>query len=83
MTSLIDIDLGNISTLENIQEYDDISFSTPSLLDLSNEKESFSWLSFFIGVGVVLLILLILSLIIFSIIQFRKNHNFKPLPVYV
>jgi hypothetical protein len=81
--------VGNISTLENIQEYDDNSISTSTLFDLSNDqihrrtKESFSWSSFFIGIGVVLLILLIVSLIIFSIIQYRKKHDFKPVPVYV
>jgi hypothetical protein len=76
--------LSNISTLENIQEYDDIIyFSTPNLSEPSNKIESFSWLSFFIGVGVVFILLLIISLIIFLIIRYRKDHNFKPLPVYV
>jgi hypothetical protein len=79
----------NISTLENIQEYDNISFSTQSLFDLSNDQidrhknESFSWLSFFIDVDVVLLILIVISLIIFLIIPYRKKHNFECLPVYV
>ncbi len=76
--------MSNISTLENIQEYDDIIyFSTPNLSEPSNKIESFSWLSFFIGVGVVFILLLIISLIIFLIIRYRKDHNFKPLPVYV
>jgi len=82
--------MGNISTLENIQEYDDtISFSTPKLFQpLDNQiderkTEYFSWLSFFIGAGVVFLLLLIISLIIFLVIRYRKEHNFKPVPVYV
>jgi lipoprotein signal peptidase len=79
-----------ILTLENIQEYDDIILpSTPQLFELSHDQidgsksKSFSWLSFSIGVGVVLLSLLIISLIILFIIRYRKEHHFKPVPVYV
>jgi hypothetical protein len=94
----IDIDTDNISAIENIQEYDDIiPFSTPKLFDPSNDQldkhktESidpnrnlyFSWLSFFIGVGVVVLFLVMIGLFIFLIVQYRKGHNFKPVPVYV
>ncbi len=79
------IDIGNVSVLENIQEYDDgYLYSTPKVFEsLTDQIESFSWLSFFIGVGVVLLLLLILSLIIVLVITYRKKHNFKPVPVYV
>lgn len=79
------IDMRNVSTLEDIQVYDDIiSFSTPSLFQPSNEPaELFSWLSFFIGVAVVLFLLFIISIIIFLIVRYRKEHNFKPVPVYV
>jgi len=76
----------NISILENIQEYDDtIIFSTPSLNNQIDKRkiEYFSWLSFFIGASVVFLLLLFISLIIFLVIRYRKEHNFKPVPVYV
>jgi hypothetical protein len=86
----VTVDLGNISVLENIQEYDDtMLFSTPKLFEPSNNQinerkmEYFSWLSFFIGVSVVLLILLAINLIIFLVIRYRKEHHFKPVPVYV
>ena len=84
------VDAGNISTLENIQEYDDVHFlSTPELFELSTNQingrrtEPFSWLAFFIGVAVVFVLLLLVSLIIFLIVRYRRNHNFKPVPVYV
>ncbi len=83
-------EMETILTLEDIQEYDDIILpSTPQLLELSDDpiggskSESFSWLSFSIGVGVVLLSLLIISLIILFVIRYRKEHHFKPVPVYV
>ena len=72
--------MGNISVLENIQEYDEGFLLSTTL---TNHIESFSWLSFFIGVGVVLLLLLIISLIVILVIKYRKEHNFKPVPVYV
>ncbi|CAF1293318.1 unnamed protein product [Adineta steineri] len=94
-TISIIIDMANISVIENIEEYDDkiYSYSTPKFIEPSidemNEPQdpyrilSFSWLSFFIGVSVVFLLIIILSFIIFLIVQYRKNHNFKPVPVYV
>lgn len=82
--------MGNVSTLDGIQEYDDIiSLSTPSLLEPSSSSPShkpielFSWLSFFIGVGVVLLFFFIIILIIFLIVRYRNHHNFKRVSVYV
>lgn len=78
------------ATLENLQEYDDVLFSTtPELIETFDEVNpseksiSFSWLSFGIGVGVVLLLLVLLSLIVLFVIKYRKDHDFKPVPVYV
>lgn len=74
-----------IATLENLQEYDDILF-TSTLFNEENpdtKSISFSWLSFAIGVGVVLLLLVLLSLIVLFVIKYRKDHDFKPVPVYV
>ncbi len=83
-------EMETIPAIENIQEYDDVLLlSTPHLFEpIDNQingskPESFSWLSFFIGVGVVLLSLVIISLIILFVIRYRKEHNFKPVPVYV
>ncbi|CAF4334042.1 unnamed protein product, partial [Adineta steineri] len=63
-------------------------FIEPSIDEMNEPQDpyrilSFSWLSFFIGVSVVFLLIIILSFIIFLIVQYRKNHNFKPVPVYV
>ncbi|UJR23995.1 hypothetical protein I4U23_026961 [Adineta vaga] len=84
------LDMNNISAIEDIQEYDDIiSFSTPKIFESSKNPNSiyrypsFSWLSFFIGVGLVFLLFISVSLVIFFIVLFRKKHNFKPVPVYV
>ncbi|UJR23993.1 hypothetical protein I4U23_026959 [Adineta vaga] len=84
------LDMNNISAIEDIQEYDDIiSFSTPKIFESSKNPNSidrypsFSWLSFFIGVGLVFLLFISVSLVIFFIVLFRKRHNFKPVPVYV
>ncbi|CAF1236925.1 unnamed protein product [Adineta ricciae] len=77
-----------ISVIEDIQEYDDrVFFSTPKIFDSSDEefyrRPTFSWLSFFIGVSVVFFLFIFGSIVIFLIVQFRKKHNFKPVPLYV
>lgn len=97
VTNFIDMVIDDIATLSNIQEYDDfMSLSTPKLFEpwqddideqttdlfMPNKSQSFSWFSFFIGIGFVLL-LIIISLILFLTIQYRKENRFRPLSVYV
>lgn len=72
------VDTHNISVIEDIQEYDEKIDE-----DLPSRPSLFSWLSFFVGVTVVFLLLVLGGLIVFFVVQYRKRHNIKPVPVYL
>jgi len=52
-------------------------------LSKSKTKNFFSWLSFIIGVIVVLVLIGLVSIILSFFIRHKKQRHFKSVPVYV